>query len=333
MESVFVKNKNIKLLINYGVGPVLFVWFSVSIYHQLQSQPHLQDAIQALRRSLTGPQAWKFYLTLLLVPVNWGIEARKWQVLLKPLERISVLLSFRAVLAGLAFSMNTPNRVGEYGGRVAFVQDGHRWKALSLTIIGSFSQVLVTLLMGMGGLFFLSANPVAAQFAEQYNVWIKVLLWGSTLVTVVLALLYLNLSRLVGWIEHIPRAERLLSHIRIIEDLPVTILLRTISLSFIRYLIFVFQYILLLQVFGIEAGVWHCFWLISVLYLVLAITPTIALAELGLRGQVSLMLFGLVSSNSFGIVGAASGIWLLNLVLPSLAGSLFFVGLKIFSDK
>ena len=124
-----------------------------------------------------------------------------------------------------------------------------------------------------------------------------------------------------------------MQHISIIEDLPVTILLRTISLSFARYIIFVFQYILLLQLFDVEVAVWHSFWLISVLYLILAITPTIALAEVGLRGEVSLLLFGLVSANKFGIAGAATAIWFINLVIPSLLGSLLFLSLKIFSDK
>jgi len=48
---------------------------------------------------------------------------------------------------------------------------------------------------------------------------------------------------------------------------------------------------------------------------------------------VSLLLFSLVSANKFGIVGAATAIWFINLVIPALAGSLLFVSLKIFSDK
>ncbi len=91
--------------------------------------------------------------------------------------------------------------------------------------------------------------------------------------------------------------------------------------------------ILLLQLFNVEAGIWHSFWLISVLCLILAITPTIALAEVGILGQVSLLLFILVSTNKFGIAGAATAIWFINLVIPALAGSLLFLSLKMFSDK
>jgi hypothetical protein len=193
--------------------------------------------------------------------------------------------------------------------------------------------LIITLTIGLGGLVFLLLNPLTAAGTTPYAIWIRVLLWGSLLVTAILVLLYFRLGQIIKWVEKIPKAKPFLQHITVIENLPVTILLRTISLSFLRYIIFVFQYILLLQVFAVDAGVWHCFWLISVLYLILAITPTIALAEAGLRGQVSLLLFTLVSANKFGIVGAATAIWFINLVVPALVGSLLFLSLKIFSDK
>jgi hypothetical protein len=272
-------------------------------------------------------------LALLLVPINWGLEAKKWQTLIKPVEAIGFFNAFKAILAGLAFSMNTPNRIGEYGGRVLYVHEGHRWKALSLTVTGSFSQLIITLTIGSGGLLFLLTNRLTAAGIADYYIWIRVLFYGTLLVTIFLFLLYFRLGQIIKWAEKIPKARPFLQHITIIEDLPVTILLRTIALSFTRYIIFVFQYILLLQLFDVDAGIWHSFWLISVLYLILAITPTIALAEVGIRGQVSLLLFMLVSTNKFGIAGAATAIWFINLVIPALAGSLLFLSLKIFSDK
>ncbi|MEP6748598.1 MAG: lysylphosphatidylglycerol synthase domain-containing protein [Bacteroidota bacterium] len=332
-EKMFIKNKNIKILLNYGIGPLLFIWLSYSIYSQIKNQPDLHETLHNLRVSITGEQSWKIYLTLLLVPINWGLEARKWQVLLKPVEMIGFFNSFKAILAGLAFSMNTPNRIGEFGGRVLYIHEGYRWKALSLTVAGSFSQLIITLVAGSGGLLFLLTNQITATGIARYYIWIRVLFYGSLLVTICLLLLYFRMGQLIKWIEKIPKARPFLQHIAIIEDLPVTILLRTMMLSFARYIIFVFQYILLLQLFGVDASIWHSFWLISVLYLILAITPTIALAEVGIRGQVSLLLFTLVSTNKFGIAGAATAIWFINLVIPALAGSLLFLSLKIFSDK
>lgn len=69
------------------------------------------------------------------------------------------------------------------------------------------------------------------------------------------------------------------------------------------------------------------------LLLVLAIVPTITLAELGLRGQVSLILFGLFTSNSLGIIAMAASIWIINLLLPAIIGTIFVLGVKIFKSK
>ena len=65
----------------------------------------------------------------------------------------------------------------------------------------------------------------------------------------------------------------------------------------------------------------------------LAIIPTTALAELGIRGKMSLLLLGLISTNSVGIIATAAGIWLINLILPAIAGTLFILGIRIFRNK
>jgi hypothetical protein len=84
----------------------------------------------------------------------------------------------------------------------------------------------------------------------------------------------------------------------------------------------------MVNVFWLDA-----FALVGVLFLVLAIVPTIALAELGFRGKVSLLLFGIISTNSVGIIATAGGIWLINLILPAIGGTLFILGLRIFKHK
>lgn len=330
---MWVKNKNIKLVVNYGVGPLLFMILGYSIYHQVKHQPGLRDAILNLENNINGKNSWMLYLSLGLMLVNWGIESRKWQVLIRPLEPIKFLHSFRAILSGIAFSISTPNRVGEYGGRVLYVKDGHRWQAVSLTIVGSFSQLIITFFFGLGGLLFMLENPVTAAGIEPYRLWIRVLFFGSLIITVFITAFYFRLAWMIKLLHRLPVSNRIINRLTVIEDLPVTFLLRVLSLSFGRYLVFVIQYILLLQLFDVQVSVWQAFWLVSVLYLVLAIVPTVALAEVGVRGEVSLILFAIVSSNKLGIVSAATAIWFINLVIPAIVGSLLFLGIKIFSDK
>ncbi len=330
---MWAKNKNIKLVVNYGFGPLLFVVLGYAIYHQLAHQPNLPSALTRLQENIKGSNSWKLYLALVLMLLNWGLESRKWQVLMKPLEPISLIHSFKAILSGVAFSISTPNRVGEYGGRVLYIKDGHRWQAVSLTIIGSFSQVIITFVFGMAGLLFLMENPATSPGIASYKLWIRVLFFGTGIVTAFLTVCYFRLAWMIRLLHRVPGSHKIIERLTVIENLPVTFLLRVLSLSFTRYLVFVIQYILLLQLFDVQVTVWQAFWLVSVLYLVMAIVPTIALAEVGVRGEVSLLLFTLVSSNKLGIVSASAAIWFINLVIPAIIGSLLFLGIKIFSDK
>lgn len=73
--------------------------------------------------------------------------------------------------------------------------------------------------------------------------------------------------------------------------------------------------------------------LTALLFLILAIIPTLTLAELGIRGKVSLFLFGIYSANTMGILAAAGGIWLLNLIIPACLGSLILLRLQYFRKR
>jgi hypothetical protein len=289
--------------------------------------------LQQIKEAVYGRNAWQLWMVVMLMLVNWGIEARKWQVLLKGIQKISFLRSFKAILAGVSFALNTPNRIGEYGGRILYVEEGKRFKAVSLTIAGSFSQIIITLLMGTIGLVFLHDELSGSLGIEASAIWIKFLTGIVATVTLVCLLIYFRLNWLIKGVERLPGLSRFVEHISVLEDLNVTILLRVLSLSFTRFMVFVIQYNLLLQAMQVEVTWWQGFWAVSVLFLLLAIWPTISIIELGLRWEYSLLLFKLFSRNTVGIYATATGIWLINLALPALIGSLFILGIKIFKER
>jgi len=67
----------------------------------------------------------------------------------------------------------------------------------------------------------------------------------------------------------------------------------------------------------------------------LAILPTIPFADIGIRGEAGRQLFGLLAPDTFGIVVTIAVIWFVNLIIPSAAGSLFLLSIKLFkkTDK
>ncbi len=315
------------------IGPVLFIWLSWSILVQVKQQANLEDAIRNIKEAAYGSRAPQFWMVLILMLLNWGLEALKWKWLLASLEKTSLLRSFKAVLAGVALALNTPNRIGEYGGRVLYVSEGKRIPAISLSIAGSFSQLIITLLMGGLGLIFSGQAFLNTASAESMYLLARVLVWGVFTTATGCLLLYFRLGWIVRSFLRIPGLSYLVKQLAVLENLNVTILLRVLALSFLRYLVFVLQYILLLQVMHVEIAWWPAFWLIAILYLVLAVIPTITLLELGIRGKASILLFKLYSANTVGIYATATGIWLVNLLVPALAGSLLIIGVKIFNEK
>jgi len=298
----------------------------------LIKQPDLELRWQQLKDSWKNSTLW---LVCLLMLVNWGVEARKWQLLVSHIQKFSFFKAFKSVLSGCSVSMLTPNRVGEYGGRILYVEEGNRIKAVSLTIVGSISQLLVTLVMGCFGLLFLRyfSHTSVNGMNVLPDFWGNILLYLSIGVTIVLLMFYLRLGWLVRTMEKIPAFQKIVTHISVLDEFSGNQLVRILSLSLGRFLIFVLQYILLLKIMHAEIPVIACFWLITVFYLVMAMAPTIGLLELPVRAKASVMVMSLYSTNTLGIETAALGIWIINLVVPALIGSLLILGIKIMKEK
>jgi uncharacterized membrane protein YbhN (UPF0104 family) len=320
-------NKSIKIFINYFLGPILFGWVSYSIYRQVRHQPDLEKSWLLIRKSFESPMILNLVAVVLLMIVNWGIEAFKWKLSVQKIQRINFITSFKAILSGTSFSVTTPNRVGEYIGRVLYMGEGNRLRAIALTITGSMSQLIITLFMGWIGFMVLRKQIAGSQLLTPF--WIQVMLYGTGGVLLTLTVFYFRLSWIIRWIDRLPRVKKYAWLIKELEDFNATLLLQLLSLSALRFLVFIIQYYLLFRLFNVEVSWWQGLWAVSVSFLVMAVIPTIALfTDLSLRGEVSLKLLGLFSHNTLGISLASVSIWFINLIIPALTGSLLILSIK-----
>jgi hypothetical protein len=73
-------SKNIKIFINYFLGPILFCWLAFSIYRHIINQPHLDETWQQIKASFQSYKIIYLIAAFLLLFVNWGIEAWKWKM-------------------------------------------------------------------------------------------------------------------------------------------------------------------------------------------------------------------------------------------------------------
>ncbi|HZH65880.1 MAG TPA: hypothetical protein VEY10_13380, partial [Flavisolibacter sp.] len=118
-----------------------------------------------------------------------------------------------------------------------------------------------------------------------------------------------------------------------LQNFNAAFLLKIFLLSSVRYGVFLLQYIALFYFFGIDVAAISIVTVMSVVFLSLAVIPSIALLEVGLRGQVSLELMGMFSTNSLGIGLTSVTIWAINLVLPALVGTLLLINIKLLSKN
>lgn len=263
--------------------------------------------------------------------LNYGLETRKWQLLLKPLERLSFARAFKSVMAGCSITMLTPNRIGEFGGRILFVQEKNRLRAISLNILGSISQLVVTIVMGTAGLVVLNYFPDKNDlpFTLIPSAVNGTLLFLCIFLSFFLLLFYLRIGWLIHLMEKVKWLAKPLKYVRLLDQFSGKQLLRILFLSLIRYMAFILQYMLLLNLMDVGIGYVLCFWLLTIFYLVMAVAPTIGFTELPLRATATVGIFKAYSTNILGIQAAALGIWLINLVLPAIIGSVLILGIKI----
>lgn len=328
-------SKKFKILFNYILGPLLAIWLFYSLYNQIKHQDSFHEAIVQMSRAPFGKDGWKFWATLVLIFVNWGIEARKWQIILKPLYRMKYLSAVKSILAGITLSLNTPNRMGEYGGRIIYLPKDLRLKAISFAIAGSISQLIITLIMGSVGLVYIMSTLDSAtdSLMGLSFFWLRIILLFTSLVALSLLFLYFRLSYVPGIFQAIFPSNKFIKQLMALKEIPAKILLRLLSLSLLRFIVFVIQYILLLQVVNVDVDWWQGLWVISILFLMLAIIPSFAIADLGIRGKFSTGLLLLYSTNTVGIIGATFGIWFFNLFIPAMAGAILIAGVKIFREQ
>ncbi|SHF65485.1 lysylphosphatidylglycerol synthase domain-containing protein [Flavisolibacter ginsengisoli] len=324
-------NKSIKIFINYFFGPILFAWLAFSIYNNIKHQPQLAVSWQQIQDSFHSAKFFLLLATLLLVFVNWAIEALKWRASVAMIQPIGFWQAFKAVLSGVTFSVTMPNRVGEYLGRVLYLPEGSRLKTISVTLVGSFAQLLTTLFAGVIGLVVLKKTLLYTY--PNLVIWYQIALYSLTAIVLVLILIYFNVSATVGIFNKWIRNQKYLFLVEALNSFHSRLLMKILLLSILRYFVFIVQYILVFYLFEVNVSAFIIGWVMSVVFLAMAIVPSIALVEIGVRGEISLKLMGMYSANSLGIGLTSISVWLVNLVIPAIIGSLLLMNIKVFTRK
>ncbi len=311
----------------------LFAALAAALIHQVIHRQNWSDAWTAMRQSGAG-QRWPLVLLVVaLVPLNWGLEAEKWRRLVSPLQRLGLGRALAATLSGVTLGLFTPNRVGEYGGRIWYLSPGRRMAAVPLSLMGSWAQILVTAMAGsLCGVLFYRRYTRSTPWPALDNPmpW----LIGIGVLSVLALLAYLWFPRWIGRVGHWSWWKRLPPSLRpptgLLQALRPGLLGQAFALSGARYAVFAAQYLVLLRVFDLPLGWGQGFVALGTLFLLQSLLPSLSAFEWIKRGELALFVFGAfipeAANAELSILAASTGLWAINLVLPAILGYALLLG-------
>lgn len=259
---------------------------------------------------------------ILLMPVNWLLEALKWKKLTADFASLSLGSSLKSVLIGVFYTMFTPNRVGEGAGRLHFLPPGNKSRAGYAFVLGSGAQLLSTLIMGALGLIYFS-------LASQQEAWLN-----SVYLLVLLALLVLvvvlYISPFRKNIQGLAQEQQgfFATRIATLQQYKLKMKTHILFLSLLRYVVFSSQFVLCLLALQPKHDVMELYARVASVYLGSTIIPSFALAEIGLRESLAILIFQSSSFSAPVVFQVTLLVWVINLLLPSLIGVVAFLRTK-----
>lgn len=294
------------------------------LYREIGGQERLNDLWQQLCYRLGESSKWWLLPAVLLMPVNWWLESWKWQRLLRPFWPIKPWQAFKAVASGITLSLFTPNRVGDYGGRILAVPARHNWHAVIATLAGNVAQLLALFTGGLlGALYYLEVQGGLPRLLISSFWWV---LFGGIGVTY---LFYFNLHWLTLLLRTLPVPRKWLKPILMIRRFNRLQLAEALLLAFARYSVYCLQYYLMVRFFGIAAPLIGALSGIATIFLFQATVPLPPVAALLARGEAALLVWAPFSANELSILGATFGLFILNLAFPALLGVMFIVKINV----
>ena len=316
-------SKNISLIIKLFIVILAFYF----LYKKVFANENLIEMYNWFLNTLRNQSFYPLVIVFLLMFLNWILDAIKWKYIIKKIEIVSLWLSIKAVFLGITVSIFTPNRIGEFGGRIFCLKSADRIKGVIITILGNVAQLLVTIIFGsIAFLFYVKRFDLFFIFHEKYYLLLIIIFIFLS----IFIFLFINTSFLIQLLNKFSFLRKYKDYINVFSFFSIKELLNVILLSMLRYMVFSLQYFILLLFFEVDINFFDSFIMSSLVFFTISIIPTIAITEIGVRGSLAIYFFGLISSNNIGILTATFSLWIVNLVLPALIGIVFVYNLKFF---
>lgn len=322
----------------FGLKCAVFIGVAYLLYQQVIAKDLVYQVGQVY-----GQMPWQsplLWVALGLVPVNWGLEVIRWQLLAQRIEAIPFREALSGVLVGVSLAFVTPGIIGEYAGRTLLLRSRARARSAGSMAVSNSAQFIVTLLFGgIGLLWYLQHLP--SQLSGRYAHLLEGLS-GSLLVVLlglgaVLLAMYVYAGLLVSVLKTLLPSHRFAGLfqkvIAIAGEYSYPELWSVMGLSALRYLVFSMQFVLVLKAMGVGLS-WQMTWAgVSLVLLAKTVIPSLSLmGDLGLRELSALVYFSQYGESGAVVVGASLMIWAVNIFLPAMLGLGLILRIRLWSS-
>ncbi|WPU94202.1 lysylphosphatidylglycerol synthase domain-containing protein [Mucilaginibacter sabulilitoris] len=315
-----------KKIISFSLKAAVLVMAAWYIYHQFYKKNDDLKQFKALTARIDSTHVFvAMGIVVLLMVVNWVLEAFKWRYLTKNLVNITIWESIEAVFCGLTWAISTPNRVGEYGGRVMFLPNRKRIHGVFAMAVGAFGQIIMTNLLGLIAIiwFVYLFIPVST--------WLFCLIiLVSALTLAILLIFFFHIKWIVNLLDRIGFLKKYHKFFEIMGRYKTNELIRILGFSMARYVTFTIQYCIVFHLLIPDFAYFPMVMILFVYFFITSALPSLDLLDVGVRSFTASHLFAYVTDQKIAVIAGVSSIWLINLIIPAILGSLFVFKLKFF---
>ena len=272
------------------------------------------NAIETLTHIAQPFFGWIICIVVLLMLVNWWIEAIKWQIVAKPFSKISLIQSVKAIVAGVSLDSVLPLGTGAVAGKVLSLKGSNRNNLLLPVVVAQGVQSIWTVVFGSIGIYQL------AQLTELGKLYVI----ESWHVAVFFILSLASLGMIYFW----PRWKKILMRYSFRSWFSILIL------SLFRYMVFLSQILVLSSFLSNNISIEVLLGCATWMFFAKTIVPKPGhLGSLGVRGAAAVYFLNLAGYPYTGFVLATFVLWVINLAIPSLVGLFYIKELQLSANS
>ncbi|WP_219224037.1 lysylphosphatidylglycerol synthase domain-containing protein [Pedobacter antarcticus] len=295
------------------------------IYTKLSSNSNLKD-FRKLIEAIPQPEITMVLgIVIFLMLVNWGLEALKWRRLVRPIEKLTLWRSLESVFCGLTWAVFTPNRIGEYGGRVFFLSPKRRIIGVVAMAVGNIGQMVLTNIFGAIAICIFLYRFADLDYRLEYA-----LVALSTMFCLFFIVFYFNIRWLNGILLSMRFTRKYKKFYSILGRYQKKELFKILLFCLARYVVFSTQYFILFFWLIPDLYYMDILMMTCILFFVQSTLPSLDLFDIGVRSVTASYFFSYVTDQDVAVIACTASIWLINIIIPAILGSYFVFKLNFF---